>query len=101
MFTTEAAVLLIFSGCNALRLLAYLQQIWSLARSTSDAPSVSHATSSIVFVTHLSTVAYLLTVAADRVVPVSFAALNAAACLAIVAVALAKRRRTARPFRFA
>lgn len=95
MTTLESAVLLMFSACNILRVLAYLPQIWTLAQSGGDARSVSCATWSLFFLSHLSTVAYLLTMTGDRFLALSFA-LNAAACLAIVSLTLAKRRRTVR-----
>jgi hypothetical protein len=99
MITTEGFVLLIFSGCNALRVLAYVPQMWKLAQPGGDAKSVSCATWLLFFVSHLSTVAYLLTVTGDRFLAASFA-LNAAACLAIVTLTLAKRRRAAQLPRF-
>ena len=81
-----------FAVCNSLRMFAYLPQIFKAASDENGASAISYTTWSLFLLAHLSTVAYALVNQADWWLAVCFA-LNAACCLAIVAIAYGKRRR--------
>ena len=81
-----------FATCNSLRIFAYVPQICKAASDENGASAISYTTWSLFLLAHLSTVAYAVVNRSDWWLAACFA-LNATCCLAIVAVAYAKRRR--------
>lgn len=86
--------LLAFTGCNSLRVLAYVPQILRIVRDDTGCSAVSHATWGMFLIAHASAVAYALVNASDLRMATIFAG-NAACCLAILVLASLKQRRHA------
>src|ERR671914_3114134 len=88
----EEATLGAFAACNSLRIFAYIRQICKAASDENGASAISYTTWSLFLLAHLSTVSYAIVNRSDWWLAACFA-LNAACCLAIVAIAYGKRRR--------
>ena len=80
----------LFTACNSLRVFAYLPQIVQVGRDPHGATAISRTTWLLFAVSHLSTVAYAVTVADDWRMAAVFGA-NTACCLAILALTTYKR----------
>src|SRR5918992_4694133 len=87
----EEATLGAFAACNSLRIFAYIRQICKAASDENGASAISYTTWSLFLLAHLSTVSYSIVNRADWWLAACFA-LNAACCLAIVAITYGKRR---------
>lgn len=86
------ATLLLFTFCNAARIIAYLPQIHAAARDQTGSRAVSRATWTLFLFAHLSGVAYAIINLGEVKLALIFAG-NAACCVAIlVATALSRRR---------
>ena len=81
-----------FAACNSLRIFAYIPQMHKAASDKNGASAISYTTWSLFLLAHLSTVAYALVNQAEWWLAACFA-LNAACCIAIVAIVYGKRRR--------
>lgn len=81
-----------FAACNSLRIFAYIPQMLKAASDENGASVISYTTWNLFLVAHLSTVAYAIVNRSDWWLAGCFA-LNAACCIAIVAIAYGKRRR--------
>lgn len=90
----ETITLALFSACNAVRVVAYIPQIYKAATDADGARGVSQATWSMFLVAHLSTIAYALVNRADPGLALCFAG-NAAGCTAILWIAFRRGRRAA------
>ncbi len=89
MTRTDAA-LMIFTGFNLFRVVAYVPQIVLIGRDRNGAAAVS-CTSWLMFaLSHVSTVAYALVVVGDVAMAVAFTA-NALCCFAVVGMTAYKR----------
>lgn len=85
-----------FALLNGGRTVAYFPQMVRVYRDPNGAAAVSLFTWALFAASNVATVAYALAVANDRLVALVFA-LNAACCLAIVALTVLKRVRMTRP----
>ena len=81
-----------FAVCNSLPIFSYIPQIFKASSDKDGAAAISYTTWSLFLLAHLSTVAYALVNQSDWWLAVCFA-LNAACCMAIVAIVYGKRRR--------
>lgn len=86
----EAITLALFTACNALRLVAYLPQIYKVATDAGSARSVSQTTWSTFLVANVSTSAYALANRADLGLALCFGA-NAICCAIILGIAFRRR----------
>jgi hypothetical protein len=84
-----------FTACNSMRILAYIPQIHKAATDNSGAVAISCTTWLLFLVAHLSTVAYAIVNQADWSMAACFAG-NGLCCVAILVVAMLKRRAAAR-----
>jgi uncharacterized protein with PQ loop repeat len=89
-FTPADAVLVVFTACNTVRVVAYLPQILKIGRDTQGAAAISYTTWILFGVSHLSTVAYALVVVDDWRMAAVFAA-NTVCCGIIVGLTAWKR----------
>jgi len=89
-FTPADAVLVVFTACNTVRVVAYLPQILKIGRDTQGAAAISYTTWILFGVSHLSTVAYVLVVVDDWRMAAVFAA-NTVCCGIIVGLTAWKR----------
>jgi len=96
--TLADVTLLAFTGCNSVRVVAYLPQIWKAAVDSDGAQAVSFMTWSIFLASNITTVAYALVNQADWTMASIFL-INTAGCFAVLALAgwrrMAYRRRVA------
>ena len=92
----EDITLAVFATSNGLRIFAYIPQICRAATDKNGASAISYTTWSLFLVAHLSTVAYAIVNRSDWGLAACFS-LNAACCLAILAIVFHKRRRASRP----
>ncbi len=83
-------VVLLFTACNSLRVLAYVPQIMRIARDDAGAVAISYATWVLFGLSHLTTVAYAAIVAQDWRMALVFVA-NTTACVIILALTFMKR----------
>jgi len=90
--------LTVFTLCNSLRAFAYVPQIVAAAKCRDGAKAISFTTWTLFTVSHSTTAVYALVNLHDVTMALMFL-LNAAGCLAIIAVAvwqrMAARRRRA------
>jgi uncharacterized protein with PQ loop repeat len=91
----EDVTLGLFAACNSLRVLAYLPQIRKAVTDGNGASAISCTTWTLFLVAHLSTVVYAIVNRSDWGLGACFA-INAVCCLAIVGIAVWKRRHYAR-----
>jgi hypothetical protein len=91
----EAITLALFSACNAVRLVAYIPQIYKAATDADGARGVSQVTWSMFLIAHLSTIAYALVNRADLGLALCFA--GNAICCAIILGIVFWRGRSSRP----
>lgn len=87
----EDLTLGLFTACNAIRVFAYVPQIYRAATDKNGASAISCTTWTLFLIAHLSTVAYALVNRADWSLAACFA-VNALCCVAILAVAHFNRR---------
>jgi hypothetical protein len=83
--------LVIFTACNAFRVLAYVPQIVRVLHDEHGASAISYTTWSLFAVSHISTVLYAAIAVGDSTMAVVFA-VNAGCCAAIIALTAYKRR---------
>jgi hypothetical protein len=88
--TLADTTLMAFTLCNAVRVGAYLPQIWKAAADENGAAAVSSLTWGLFLVSHLSTAAYAFVNRGDWSMALIFMA-NAAGCAAILLIATWKR----------
>jgi Flp pilus assembly protein TadB len=86
------AVVAAFSLANSVRVLAYVPQILKTARDENGATAISFVTWGLFFLSHLTTIAYAVVHLGDLVMALIFFG-NAFACLLILVIASAKRKR--------
>lgn len=91
----DSITMIAFSATNGMRLLAYIPQIRKAAKDENGASAISYMTWSLFLIANISTVAYALVNRKDPGLALCFAA-NAMCCIAILAIALWKRRGYAR-----
>ena len=91
----EEITFTLFVACNSFRVVAYIPQILKAANDKNGASSISFMTWFLFLLAHLSTVAYAVINRSDWGLATCFT-INAACCVAIVAVAYWKRRTHAR-----
>jgi hypothetical protein len=84
-----------FTACNSMRILAYIPQIHRAATDNAGAIAISCTTWLLFLVANLSTVAYAIVNQADWGMAACFA-INGLCCVAILAIAMLKRRAVAR-----
>jgi cyanate permease len=84
--------LMVFAACNGIRIAAYLPQIYKAATDSNGAAAISLTTWALFAAANASTVAYALVNQSDAWLAACFA-VNAACCLAILAIACWKGRR--------
>jgi len=94
--TAAELSLVAFALFNGGRAVAYLPQLIRVYRDPHDAAAVSLATWALFAAANVATVCYALSVTGDRLVAAVFA-LNAAGCVAIVAMTVLKRIWARRP----
>jgi hypothetical protein len=87
----EEITLALFAACNSIRVVAYFPQIHKAATDKNGASSISFTTWLLFLAANLSTVAYALVSRSDWGLAACFS-VNAVCCLAILAVAIGKRR---------
>lgn len=87
--------LVAFALLNGGRVIAYVPQMIRVYRDPHGAAAVSVATWALFAAANIATVCYALVIVGDRVVAIVFA-MNAAGCLAIVAMTVFKRITCAR-----
>ena len=68
----EAITLGLFTACNAVRLVAYVPQIYKAATDVNGARGISQATWSMFLVANLSTIAYALVNSSDKELALCF-----------------------------
>ena len=88
-------IVVAFTAADLARVLGYLPQIFRIAAYQSGAAAISYATWTMFTLSHLTTVAYALAVAADARLAVIFAA-NALSSGTIVILTWIKRRQARR-----
>ena len=81
-----------FSLANSIRVLAYVPQILKASRDENGATAISIVTWGLFLLSHITTVAYARVQLADVVMALIFLG-NALACLTILVIVAAKRRR--------
>lgn len=91
MTMIESSVTIAFSLVNSLRILAYMPQIFCIARDRSSVSGVACSTWLMFLASHLTTVAYAVVVARDTAMALVFLG-NATACAAIVGLTIWRRR---------
>jgi hypothetical protein len=84
--------LLLFTACNSARIMAYVPQLFRVARDSDGARAISYLTWVLFAISNLSTVGYALFVVHDLRIAAVFGA-NAISCAAIVAITAYKRVR--------
>lgn len=92
--TVEDITFSLFAFCNSARVFAYIPQIVTALKDSNGAAAISCTTWWLFLVAHLSTVAYALVNQSDWRLAACFA-MNAACCVAILAVTYHKRRMVA------
>ena len=88
--TMAEIALMVFTTCNALRVLAYVPQIVRIGQDQQGAQAISYFTWILFAVSHLSTVFYALTVAQDGYMALVFVA-NTVCCFTILGMTAYKR----------
>lgn len=83
--------LVLFTTCNAFRVLAYVPQIIRVLQDEHGASAISYTTWSLFAVSHISTVLYAAIAVGDYTMALVFA-VNAACCGAIIGLTAYKRR---------
>ena len=90
--TLSEASLLAFTAFSGLRLVAYLPQIYKVARDRNGASAISYATWILWTGCHLSTGLYAVVNLSDLLLAAA-SVLYALCCLGVIALTAAKRRR--------
>jgi hypothetical protein len=90
VMSAQSAALLLFAGCNAMRILAYIFQMARVARDQHGAGSICYSTWALFAASNLSTVFYAVVVVSDWLMAVVFT-INAACCVAIIVLTRMKR----------
>jgi hypothetical protein len=80
-----------FTACNTLRIFAYVPQIVSATRDEAGCSAISYTTWGMFLIAHISAVFYALVNVKDEHMALIFTS-NATCCLAILIVAVLKRR---------
>lgn len=88
--TLAEAVVVLFTACNSLRVIAYVPQIVRIGRDQSGAAAISYTTWGLFAVSHLSTMAYAIVIVEDWSMALVFG-VNTAFCFAIIGLTAWKR----------